>query len=119
MKLELRHSFRIESARSLPFLPEAHPCRRVHGHSFQILLVLQGEQNEIGWVQDFHEITEQAKPVLSELDHRLLNEVPGLSNPTSENLAVYLFEKLKNRLPLLVQVRIRETPDTECSYPIL
>lgn len=116
---ELRRTFFIESARSLPQLPEGHPCRRLHGHSFQILLVLRGDLDpKIGWVYDFHEIDTVASPILKELDHRVLNEVPGLENPTSEKLCVYLYEKLRPSLPLLHQVIIRETRDTECRYPV-
>lgn len=117
---ELRRRFYIESARSLPGLPEGHPCRRLHGHSFEVVLVLRGEVTDpkIGWVYDFHEIDTVAGPVLKELDHRVLNEVPGLENPTSENLCVYLYQKLEPRLPLIHQVIVRETRDTECRYPV-
>lgn len=119
MKLELKQHFRIESARSLPHLPEGHPCRRLHGHGFRVTLRLVGEVDaKIGWVRDYHEISKTVAPVLGALDHRVLNEVPGLENPTSELLAVYLFEKIKPLIPELAQVTISETPDTECSYPV-
>lgn len=116
---ELRRQFQIESARFLPGLPEGHPCRRMHGHSFTIILTLRGNLDpKIGWVFDFHEIEQAAKPVLDELDHRVLNDVPGLENPTSENLCIYLFQKLESRIPMLYQIIIRETRDTECRYPV-
>ena len=120
MKLELKQHFRIESARHLPYLPEEHPCRRLHGHGFLVILRLLGEVDpKLGWVRDYHEIARTVAPVLGTLDHRVLNEVPGLENPTSELLAVYIFEKVRALLPELIQVTIRETPDTECSYPSL
>lgn len=120
MKLELKQHFRIEAARFLPHLEEGHPCRRMHGHGFRISLRLIGETHaRIGWVRDYHEISRTVAPVLNGLDHRVLNEVPGLENPTSEHLAIYLFEKLAALLPELVQVTVSETPDTECSYPVL
>ena len=120
MKLELKQHFRIESARFLPALPEAHPCRRMHGHGFRLTLRLIGTVNpKIGWVRDYHEISQTVQPILATLDHHVLNEIPGLENPTSEKIAIYLYEKLGPLLPELVQVIISETPDTECSYPCL
>lgn len=120
MKLELKQHFRIESARFLPGLPEGHPCRRLHGHSFRITLRLVGEvQKGPGWVLDYHDISKTMAPILEALDHRVLNEVPGLENPSSEHLAIYLFEKTKALLPELVQVTVSETAETECSYPVL
>ncbi len=119
MKFELKTQFRIESARFLPNLPSSHPCSKTHGHSFVIILKLVGEQDpHIGWVRDYHEINSTALQVIGHLDHKLLNDVEGLRNPTSENLAVYIYNHLKPRLPELIQVSIQETPSTECSYPI-
>lgn len=118
MKFELKQQFRIESARFLPHLPSEHPCRRTHGHSFLITLKLVGSlDGKIGWVRDYNEIKQVMAPLLSELDHRILNEVKGLENPTSENLCVWIYEKARASLPELSQVSISETPDTECSYP--
>lgn len=116
---ELKSHFQIESARFLPNLPEGHPCKRMHGHSFKIILTLRGPLDaKIGWVQDYHEINEVMRPVLAEIDHRVLNEVKGLENPTSELLAVWIFERAKVKLPLLKSVTIMETPTTECTYPV-
>jgi 6-pyruvoyltetrahydropterin/6-carboxytetrahydropterin synthase len=119
MNFELRQYFTIESARFLPHLPDNHPCKRVHGHSFKIILVLIGPKlPQIEWVQDYHEIENLVKPVLTKLDHHLLNEVAGLENPTTENICQWLYEKLSVILPLLKQVRISETENTECAYPV-
>lgn len=120
MKFELKQQFRIESARYLPELPEGHPCRRTHGHSFLISLKLVGPLDaKIGWVRDYHQIEQSMKPLLSQLDHRVLNEVPGLENPTSELLAKWIFDQARKMIPELIQVSISETPTTECSYPAL
>lgn len=119
MKFELRQQFQIESARFLPKLPQGHPCSRMHGHSFVIILRLIGEKNDIGWVRDYHEIEKTSAPWRQELDHRVLNEIPGLENPTSENLAAWIFDRARKDLPELVQVIVRETPLTECRYPVL
>ncbi len=116
---ELKSHFQIESARFLPKLPAGHPCARMHGHSFKIILTLRGPLlPDVGWVQDYHEITEVMKPLLGELDHRVLNEVKGLENPTSELLAVWIYDHAKAKLPLLKSVTIMETPTTECTYPV-
>lgn len=118
MKFELKQQFRIESARRLTGLSSDHPCARLHGHSFQIILTLVGEKDPVkGWVMDYHEISRVIEPLLKQLDHRVLNEVEGLENPTSENLCVWLYERAKSAIPGLVRVSVRETPDTECSYP--
>lgn len=118
MKFELRQHFRIESARRLTGLPESHPCARLHGHSFQIVLTLVGEKDpKTGWVMDYHEISRVMEPLLKDLDHRVLNEVPGLENPTSENLALWIFERAKRKIESLTRVTVMETPQTECSYP--
>lgn len=119
MKFELKQHFQIESARFLPHLPSTHPCSRMHGHSFKIILTLVGDLDpQIGWVIDYNDIQSRMKPLLDLIDHRVLNEVPGLENPTSELLAKWLFEKAKTSLPQLTRVTVAETPLTECSYPV-
>jgi 6-pyruvoyltetrahydropterin/6-carboxytetrahydropterin synthase len=90
----------------------------MHGHTFKITLTLVGMTDpQIGWVRDYHEIAKTMEPLIKMLDHQILNEVPGLANPTSENLAVWIFEKAKLLVPELTRVTIAETPTTECSYP--
>jgi 6-pyruvoyltetrahydropterin/6-carboxytetrahydropterin synthase len=119
MKFELKQHFQIESARFLPKLEKTHPCSRMHGHSFKLILTLIGDADpSLGWVMDYNEIQEKMKPLLSLIDHRVLNEVPGLENPTSELLAKWVFERAQTTLPLLARVTVAETPNTECSYPV-
>lgn len=90
----------------------------MHGHSFKIILTLVGDLDpKIGWVIDYNEIQDKMKPFLSLIDHKVLNEVAGLENPTSELLAKWLYDKAKTVLPTLVRVSVAETPSTECSYP--
>jgi 6-pyruvoyltetrahydropterin/6-carboxytetrahydropterin synthase len=119
MKFELKQHFQIESARFLPHLPASHPCSRMHGHSFKIVLTLVGEADaKIGWVIDYNDIQAHMKPLLEKIDHRVLNEVSGLENPTSEYLCKWIFDNAKKALPMLVRVSVAETPNTECSYPV-
>lgn len=118
MKFELRQHFQIESARHLPNLPPGHPCGRMHGHSFKITVTLVGDRDpKIGWVMDFNTIADKLKPLIDQIDHRVLNEVAGLENPTSENLAEWFYDRALKVLPMLKKVTIAETPATECSYP--
>lgn len=118
--IEIKKTFEIESARFLPHLPTSHPCSRTHGHSFKITLRLQGPIDPtLGWLVDYNDITKIAMPVLNEIDHVVLNEVAGLENPTTENISIWLYKKLKMEIPELIQIIIKETRDTECSYPTL
>lgn len=118
MKFEMRQSFQIESARFLPHLAKNHPCHNIHGHSFKITLIWTGAiDKHIGWVIDYHEVTEKFEPIRLQLDHKLLNEVIGLENPTSEYISFWIYEKVKTFLPTLDQVIISETSTTECRYP--
>lgn len=98
VKLELRKTFQFEAAHLLPGLPKSHKCRRLHGHSFQVEIVVFGACDpELGWVMDYAVITEKFKPLWAKLDHRYLNDIPGLENPTSENIAFWIWRKLKPR----------------------
>src|SRR5438034_11783096 len=79
MKMELRKTFQFEAAHLLPHLPESHKCRRLHGHSFRVEVVVAGECDpKLGWLMDYADISEAFKPLLDRLDHYYLNEIPGL-----------------------------------------
>ena len=115
--VELVKDFRFEAAHYLPNLPEAHKCRRTHGHSFRGEIAVRGPVDpEIGWVIDFADLKRAIQPVVDRLDHYLLNEVEGLQNPTSELLAVWIWEKLAPQLPGLARVTIEETCTSRCHY---
>ena len=117
MRIELRKSFQFEAAHLLPHLPETHKCRRLHGHSFKAEIVVRGECDpKLGWLIDYADISSAFHPLWEQLDHRYLNEVPGLENPTSETIAVWVWERLKPRLPLLSEVMIAETCTAQCVY---
>lgn len=117
MKVELRKTFQFEAAHLLPHLPETHKCRRLHGHSFQATIVVAGECDpRLGWLVDYAELTAAFRPLFEQLDHRYLNEVEGLDNPTSEHIARWIWDRLKPRLPLLVEVVVAETCTAACVY---
>jgi len=109
--------FHLQCARRLPALPESHPCSRLHGHSFRVELTVSGEVDPVlGWVLDFADIEAAWRPVHAALDHRTLNDIAGLENPTSENLAMWLWQQIKPVLPGLSQVSVMETHDSGCLY---
>ncbi len=117
MKLELRKTFQFEAEHLLPLLPEAHKCRRLHGHSFQVEIVVEGENDpRLGWVMDYADISAAFKPLWEQLDHNYLNEIVGLTNPTSENVAVWIWERLKPALPLLKEIVVAETCTAKCVF---
>ncbi|MGA3265230.1 MAG: 6-carboxytetrahydropterin synthase QueD [Verrucomicrobiota bacterium] len=117
MKIELRKTFQFEAAHLLPRLPKSHKCRRLHGHSFKVDIVVAGECDpRLGWLMDYAEIAAAFKPIWEKLDHRYLNEVPGLENPTSEQVAVWIWDRLKPRLPLLTEVDVAETCTARAVY---
>ena len=115
--MELYKEFRFEAAHRLPRVPEGHKCGRLHGHSFQVVLHVDGPvDEEVGWVVDFADIKRAFAPILDRLDHHYLNEIEGLENPTSENLARWIWDRVKSELPLLSKVVVSETCTSGCIY---
>ena len=115
--MEVFKEFRIEAAHRLPNVPEGHKCRRLHGHSFRIGVHVEGSLHpELGWVMDFADLGEAFGPLHDQLDHNYLNEIEGLENPTSENLACWVWDRLKPALPQLERVVVRETCTSGCVY---
>lgn len=118
MRVELTREYGFEAAHRLPKVPADHKCARVHGHSYRIGLTLEGEVDpELGWLVDFGEITALVVPILkAELDHRTLNDVPGLENPTAEVLCAWLWRRLAPHLPGLSAITVHETCTARCTY---
>lgn len=117
MQCTIIKEFTFEAAHRLPNTPEGHKCRRLHGHSFRCELHITGPVNpETGWVCDFAELSEAFAPVWERLDHNYLNDVEGLENPTSENLARYIWNAVRDRLPLLTRVVVQETCNARAVY---
>jgi 6-pyruvoyltetrahydropterin/6-carboxytetrahydropterin synthase len=115
--MEIFKEFTIEAAHWLPQVPEGHKCRRLHGHSFHIAVHVAGSVDEhLGWVMDFAEIKAAFQTIEDQLDHRCLNDVKGLENPTSENLARWIWSRLRTELPALSRIVVRETCTSGCVY---
>jgi len=115
--MDLFKVFQIEAAHRLPAVPPGHKCARLHGHSFRIEVHLRGEVDPVfGWVMDFADVKRAFAPVFEALDHRYLNDIEGLENPTSENLARWIWQRLQPDLPLLAKIVVHETCTSGCAY---
>jgi 6-pyruvoyltetrahydropterin/6-carboxytetrahydropterin synthase len=115
--MEIWKEFTFEAAHRLPNVPPSHKCSRLHGHSFRCEVHVTGAVDPtMGWVVDFADIKAAFEPLHRVLDHNFLNEVEGLSNPTSEVLARWIWRELKSALPGLSTVIIRETCTSGCAY---
>ena len=115
--MEIFKEFTFEAAHRLPNVPPGHKCARLHGHSFSVSVHVVGPVgDETGWVRDFADLACAMAPVLHQLDHNYLNEIDGLENPTSENVARWVWLRLKPQLPALSKVVVRETCTSGCVY---
>ena len=115
--MEIFKSFTLESAHRLPNVPAGHKCARVHGHSFRVEIHVRGPlQPELGWVMDFADVKDAFEPLFRQLDHHYLNDVPGLENPTSEHLALWIWQRLQPVLPQLSAVVVHETCTSGARY---
>jgi len=115
--MDIYKEFTIEAAHLLPNVPDGHKCKRLHGHSFRIEIHVGGDVDpELGWVMDFAQLKDSFEPVFEQLDHRYLNDIEGLENPTSENLARWMWDRLIGDLPQLSAIIVKETCTSGCIY---
>lgn len=113
----LFRQFSFDSAHFLPHVPEDHKCRTMHGHTYRLLVYVEGTPDErLGWVMDFAEIKKIIDPVVKMIDHQILNDIAGLENPTCEILAAWLWGKIKPQLPQLKKIEVHETPTSGVVY---
>jgi 6-pyruvoyltetrahydropterin/6-carboxytetrahydropterin synthase len=117
MFVRLSKTFHFEAAHDLPTFPADHKCRRLHGHSFRFDVIVEGEVDPAkGYLIDYGDIKVAAQPIVKRLDHYYLNEIEGLSNPTSEVLAKWIYDQLKASLPELTSIVVHETCTSSCEY---
>jgi 6-pyruvoyltetrahydropterin/6-carboxytetrahydropterin synthase len=115
--MEIFKEFTIEAAHRLPNVAPGHKCARLHGHSFRIQVYVKGPPDaHLGWIMDYADIKAAFKPIEERIDHYYLNEVEGLENPTSENIARWIWQQLSSTLPVLSKVIVQETCTSGCVY---
>jgi 6-pyruvoyltetrahydropterin/6-carboxytetrahydropterin synthase len=107
VRTKIGRTYRFESAHHLPLLPEGHKCKNLHGHNYRVDIVMRGTLDPRGFVKDFAEIDAEIMPLIKKLDHRLLNEVEGLENPTAEVIAAWFFQRIEG----CERVRVYENDD--------
>jgi len=109
--------FKFDAAHHLPCVPQGHKCAQIHGHSFRLEVYLCGKADpQTGWLMDFANITAVVQPLIDQLDHKYLNKIGGLENPTSENLARWIWQRLKSSLPQLSKIIVQESQESGCLY---
>jgi 6-pyruvoyltetrahydropterin/6-carboxytetrahydropterin synthase len=109
--------FTFDAAHFLPYVPEGHKCRSLHGHTYHLTVFVSGPiQDIVGWVTDFSEIKAACQPEIDRLDHSCLNRIPGLENPTAENVACWLWRQFRDKIPGLQKIELKETPTSGVIY---
>jgi 6-pyruvoyltetrahydropterin/6-carboxytetrahydropterin synthase len=117
MIVTLTKEYRFEAAHHLPLVPTGHKCARLHGHSYRVTLEARGPIDpDTGWLIDYGVLDDAWAPLQTRFDHHTLNEIPGLENSTSENLAVYIWKALHPQISHLAAVTVSETFDSTCRY---
>ena len=110
-------SLSFDAAHRLPAVPAGHKCGNLHGHTFAVEVYVQGDvAQDTGWVADFGDIKAIVKPYIDQLDHTYLNDIAGLENPTSENIAVWIWRKLEPELAGLSKIVVKESPTSGAVY---
>ncbi|MCZ2101688.1 MAG: 6-carboxytetrahydropterin synthase QueD [Chitinophagales bacterium] len=109
--------FTFDSAHFLPNVHDGHKCKNMHGHTYRLTVYVEGTpDSQLGWVMDFGDLKEIVAPIVDALDHKTLNEVKGLENPTCENIAIWIWNQIKPQLTSLSKVELYETPTSGAIY---
>src|SRR5579875_1018156 len=112
-QMEIYKEFSFDSAHYLPFVPEGHKCKNMNGHTYRLRIFLKGEPDpKMGWIMDFKELKDALSGVIDQLDHKLINDIKGLENPTAENITMWIWKQIQPLLPLLSKIELYETPTT-------
>lgn len=115
--MEIYKEFSFDSAHFLPNVPDGHKCKEMHGHTYRLKVFIKGELDpELGWIMDFKDLKEALLPVIEQLDHKLINNIKGLQNPTAENITIWIWKQIRPSLPLLSRIELYETPTTGVIY---
>jgi 6-pyruvoyltetrahydropterin/6-carboxytetrahydropterin synthase len=115
--MEIYKEFSFDSAHFLPNVPQGHKCRNMHGHTYKLKVYIKGTPDpKFGWIMDFKELKDVVNRVIDQLDHKLINDIPGLENPTAEYITMWIWQQIKPLLPLLSRIELHETPTTGVIY---
>ena len=115
--MQIFKQFTFDSAHFLPHVPDGHKCKEIHGHTYRLTVYVEGElEKTLEWVMDFAEMKNVIDPVVKSIDHKLLNNISGLENPTCEIIAVWLWNKIKPEVPLMTKIELHETPTSGAVY---
>jgi 6-pyruvoyltetrahydropterin/6-carboxytetrahydropterin synthase len=115
--MEIYKEFAFDSAHFLPNVPDGHKCKNMHGHTYRLRVCIKGEPDpHLGWLMDFKDLKDIVCKVTDQLDHKLINDVPGLENPTAENITIWIWKQIRPLLPLLSRIELYETPTTGVIY---
>ncbi len=117
MKVKLTKMFRFEASHCLDHLPKSHPCYKLHGHSYKIVVEVYGEVDTVtGFLIDYGDLKKIVQPIINRLDHKHLNEIEDLHYTSSEYLAKWLWDKIKPQISVLNRILVYETESTSCEY---
>lgn len=117
IRVRLAKTFSFEAAHFLPTFPEGHKCRRLHGHSFRLEVLVAGEVDPAkGYLIDYGDLKRLVGPIVDELDHRCLNDLNGLENPTSEMIAAWIWRRIESLVPNLDTIVVHETCTARCEF---
>ena len=115
--MEIYKVFKFDAAHRLPCVPAGHKCAKLHGHSFRVEIHVRGNPDpHTGWIMDFSYISDAYDPIINQLDHKNLNDIEGLENPTSENLCRWIWKRLQPALPQLCKIIVQESLESGCIY---
>lgn len=115
--MRIYKAFTFDAAHRLPNLPITHKCSNLHGHTFRVEVHVESTLDPaFGWVVDFGDIKSLVEPIINKLDHAYLNEIVGLENPTSENIAKWLWKHIYSELPILAKIVVQESPDSAAIF---
>ena len=115
--MEIYEEFAFDSAHFLPNVPDGHKCKEIHGHTYHLRVYVKDKPDEkLGWIMDFKELKDMVNSLVDQVDHKLMNNIKGLENPTAENITIWFWDRLKPLLPVLSRIELKETPTTGVIY---
>jgi 6-pyruvoyltetrahydropterin/6-carboxytetrahydropterin synthase len=113
---QIYKDFYFDAAHFLPLVPEGHKCGRMHGHTYRVRVWCRGPVDSQGMIVDYAAIAAVVQAILDLIDHRVLNEIPGLENPTTELLAPWLLAQIKSGMDQAFRIEVAESATTGCVY---